>query len=358
MTIQKPIVVKFGGSDMKTSRDMRLIADIIKRYPTPLIVVVSALYGLTDRLAEVARSVKDDAALIDGLRRFLLSTKREIAENFLDDPEKLAPVMAGVSSRLKELERYLKGIHFLGQTPEFAEDLILSYGERLSSRLLSSLLKAEGVDCEEALPEDIGLITDGEFGNAGIDYGASRRRLKGRFSARKVYIVPGFYGVSPDGKVNLLGRGGSDYSAAAIARCAGAASLDIWKDVDGFMSADPKAVPDAVPVRRLSRREASELAYFGAKILHSRTMEPLAGTDIAIRIMNLHGRGSGRRPGSLINDRRRVSRNVIKSIASTDRIGILRLDGPGLGARSGVMARATAALDAAGINILSVITAQ
>ncbi|MFA5162364.1 MAG: aspartate kinase [Elusimicrobiales bacterium] len=355
--MKNPVVVKFGGSNMKSGRDIRLIVDVVKRYDTPLIVVVSALYGLTERLTEVVRSVKNDAGLISQLRQFLLGTKRDIVAQFIDDPEKMRMVMDKLSARAGELERYLKGIHFLGQTPDFAGDLILSYGERLSSCLLESILRAESVDCEEALPEEIGLFTDGEFRNASVDFAASRSRVRRRLRRDKVYVVPGFYGISPDGKVNLLGRGGSDYSAAAIARCVDAKSLDIWKDVDGFMSADPKAVPGARPVRRLSYREASELAYFGAKILHPRTMEPLAGAGIPIRIFNIHGR-PGADAVSLIDGRISASKSVVKSVASTERLGVLHLGGPGLGTKPGILAKATAALDAAGINIKSVITAQ
>ncbi|MDD2774147.1 MAG: aspartate kinase [Elusimicrobiales bacterium] len=353
---RKPIVVKFGGSNMKTSRDIRLIVDVIKRYETPLIVVVSALYGLTDRLAGTVRSVKDDAGLIVRLRQFLLEAKRDIVEQFISDPAKIKAVMDKLSVRAGELERYLKAIHLLGQTPEFAEDLILSYGERLSSSLLESLLKAEGLDCEEVLPEDMGLVTDGEFKNASIDCAASRAAVRRRLGRNTIHVVPGFYGISPDGKVNLLGRGGSDYSAAAIARCVEAKSLDVWKDVDGFMSADPGSVPDARPVRRMSYREASELAYFGAKILHPRTMEPLAGTGIPIRVHNINDAGAG--AVSLIEEAVPAGKGGVKSVASTDRIGVLHLDGPGLGTKPGVLAKAASALDAAGINIKSVITAQ
>jgi aspartokinase/homoserine dehydrogenase 1 len=355
--MNKPIVAKFGGSNMKTSRDIRLIVDAVKRYDKPLVVVVSALYGLTDRLYRVVHSVKDDASLIGQLHAFLLETKREIVCQFEEDPARQEQVMQKLAVRIEELERYLKGIHFLGQVPDFAEDLVLSYGERLSSSLLESVLEAEGLDCEEVLPEDMGLFTDGEFGNASIDFARSREPVRQRLSGQRIYVVPGFYGISLEGKVTLLGRGGSDYSAAAIARCLDARSLDVWKDVEGFMTADPKTVPQATPVRRLSYREAAELSYFGAKILHPRTVEPLADAGIPIRVLGIAADRPDSVPATVINGSSVISPGVVKSVAATDRIGVLRLDGPGIGSKPGILAQASSALEAKGINIKSVFTA-
>jgi bifunctional aspartokinase / homoserine dehydrogenase 1 len=355
--MNKPIVAKFGGSNMKTSRDIRLIVDAVKRYEKPLVVVVSALYGLTDRLCRVVHSVKDDDSLIGQLHAFLMETKREIVCQFEEDPARREQVMRKLAVRIEELERYLKGIHFLGQVPDFAEDLVLSYGERLSSSLLESVLEAEGLDCEEVLPEDMGLFTDGEFGNASIDFARSREQVRQRLSGGRVYVVPGFYGISPGGKVTLLGRGGSDYSAAAIARCLDARSLDVWKDVDGFMTADPRTVPEAMPVRRLSYREAAELSYFGAKILHPRTVEPLADAGIPIRVLGIAADRPDSAPATVINGSSVISPGVVKSVAATDRIGVLRLDGPGIGSKPGILAQASSALENKGINIKSVFTA-
>jgi len=163
----------------------------------------------------------------------------------------------------------------------------MSFGERLSAAIMTSLLQDRGVGCEEVTPEDMQLITDGEFGNAEVDFSASNETVKNRLLGEKTAIVPGFYGVSKEGKVTLFGRGGSDYTAASIASCIGAESLDIWKDVDGFRTADPKLVTDTHGIHQLTYTEAAELAYFGAKILHPRTVEPLMAQRIPIRIFNI-----------------------------------------------------------------------
>lgn len=185
----------------------------------------------------------------------------------------------------------------------------------------------------------------------------SKEPVRATLGPDQVHVIPGFYGMSRDGQVTLLGRGGSDYAAAAIARCVDAVSLDVWKDVNGFMSADPRRLPDARPVPRLTYREAAELSYFGARILHPRTIEPLRDAGIPIRIFNFHGSGEPE-PLTTINGKGSVTEDVIKSVTWTDNIGILRILGAGVGIHPGILARVTDRLHRSGINIKSVITAQ
>lgn len=164
--------------------------------------------------------------------------------------------------------------------------------------------------------------------------------------------------MSRDGKTTLFGRGGSDYSAASIARCIGAESLDVWKDVDGFLSADPGAVASPHTIAQLHYLEAAELSYFGAKILHPRTIEPLFDQAIPIRILNITRPDLGLHAFTIIDGERTVTHDVVKSVSSTDDVAILKLHGPGVGFKSGILAEVTSALDQGGINIKSVLTAQ
>jgi bifunctional aspartokinase / homoserine dehydrogenase 1 len=263
-----------------------------------------------------------------------------------------------VNERLSRLERFFLGVGYLGDVPDFAYDAALSYGERLSSLVVTAALVAAGIDAVEVLPEDMGLVTDGEFGNAACDFDASEGKVREALSGGGVSVVPGFYGLSPEGKTTLFGRGGSDYSAAAIARCVAAGSLDVWKDVDGFLSADPGMVDRPVKISHLDYTEAAELSYFGAKILHPRTVEPLEDRGIPIRILNIDRLERGLEPFTVIDGRREVAEDVVKSVTHSDDIGVLRLSGPGLGFKHGILARTTARLDQRGINIKSVVTAQ
>ncbi|MBR8536608.1 aspartate kinase [Carboxylicivirga sediminis] len=354
----KKVVAKFGGSNLKKKEDIQKLVRVIKAYDRPMVIVVSAFYGITNHLIQAMDDVKKDESNIEKLVRFLRELKEEaILENF-DDKDWQDRTLNAVQSRIKELSRYLTGIHYIGDVPEFVEDVILSYGERLSSLVLTSILQSNGIDAEEALPEQMPLVTDGEFGNATVDFDISSANVQKRLAENKIYVVPGFYGVSEQGKVTLLGRGGSDYSAAAIARCLEAESLDVWKDVDGFMSADPKLVTSPQRITNLSYAEAAELSYFGASILHPRTVEPLKEVGIPIHIGNIDAFDGSVAPRTVVHGTETVTDCIIKSVTYSDDFCILKMRGPGVGLKKGVLAKVTVALDRAGINIKSVITSQ
>ncbi|MGQ1785522.1 aspartate kinase [Saccharicrinis sp. GN24d3] len=352
------IVAKFGGSNLKKKEDIQKLVRVIKAYDKPMVIVVSAFYGITNHLIKSMVEVKKDESHIETLVHFLRELKAEAIEENFESKEWQDKTMKAVESRIRELSRYLTGIHYIGDVPEFVEDVILSYGERLSSLVLAAILQSQGIDAEEALPEDMPLLTDGEFGNATVDYDKAAPHVQERLKENKIYVVPGFYGVSENGKVTLLGRGGSDYSAAAIARCLGAESLDVWKDVDGFMSANPKLVPSAKRVTQLSYAEAAELSYFGASILHPRTVEPLKEVGIPIHIGNIDAFDGIIEPRTVVQATETVTEQIIKSVTYSDDFCILKLRGAGVGLKKGVLAKITVALDRAGINIKSVITSQ
>ncbi|MDF1568368.1 MAG: hypothetical protein P1P77_10155, partial [Spirochaetaceae bacterium] len=227
---------KFGGSNFKSAGDMAKILNAVRLYDEPPIIVVSAFYGITNELIAVLDSTEDESEIIRMTER-LKAMKRESLETHIDDENAREAVYTMLRKRLDDLSRVLLGTHYIGEIPPFVRDRILSYGERLSSLIVSAVLEYNGIPSIECLPEDIGLLTDGEEGNAVVDFAASESSVAAALPKDKVCVVPGFYGVSPEGRITLLGRGGSDYSAAAIARCVNAESLDVWKDVDGYMSA-------------------------------------------------------------------------------------------------------------------------
>jgi len=354
----KKIVVKFGGSNLKTKEDIQKIVETVKLYNRPLVIVVSAFYGITNYLLEGIRTVRGDDSHIKEMITFLKDMKRATIEENIDSEVAKQEAYRLISERLDQVERNLMGIHYIGDIPNFIEDRILSYGERLSSLLLALILKHKGFDAVECLPEDMGLIADGEFSNGTINFEASESSVNSALAADKIYVVPGFYGISDEGKIILLGRGGSDYSAAGIARCIQAESLDIWKDVDGYMTADPKIVPMAARVDSLSYTEAAELSYFGAKILHPRTVEPLESLNTAIRIFNINGSKEKLVPLSIINNQEESNENRPKSVTYSDDFAILRVSGPGVGIKPGILARLTDTLNRNQINIKSVVTTQ
>ncbi|WP_295749228.1 aspartate kinase [Undibacterium sp.] len=360
----KKIVVKFGGSNLRRPQDIDRIVNVVQTYKRPLVLVVSAFFGVTNELVACVQAAKEGAGTAAALAESqsytqgLRALKKQIVAANISDTAQRARTEAALAVRLDQLDRYLTGIHCIGAVPSFVNDAILSYGERLSSLLLTEVLLSRGIAAREALPEEIGLITDGVFGNAACDFELSAAKVAKALAGDGVIVVPGFYGVDQNGKTTLFGRGGSDYSAASIAACLGAESLDVWKDVDGFLSADPGTVSAPRSIAQLNYLEAAELSYFGAKILHPRTVEPLFDRDIPIRILNITRPERGLQPYTIIDDQRRVTHDVVKSVTSTEDVAILKLHGPGVGFKPGILAQVTNTLDQHGINIKSVLTAQ
>ena len=343
---------------LSNSQGIKKVVKAIRNYNQPLVIVVSAFYGVTNNLIDAIQLAKDDKLNADDFVHAIGTQKINTMLELVSNKQLTLEFKCELDKRLHKLKSYLLGISFIKDVPPFLYDEILSYGERLSSLLLVHVLKSVGIDCSEALPEDLGLITDGEFGNATVNFKLSAENLNQKLSNDKTYIIPGFYGISDEGKTTLLGRGGSDYSASAIAACLHAQSLDLWKDVPGFLSADPRIVDDAVVVESLTYAEAAELAYFGSKILHPRTPEPLAKKNIPIRIFNIENVNGELKPATIINGEETITEKVIKSVSYSDDFGILKLLGSGVGVKPGILAKSTSELDNAGINIKSIITSQ
>ena len=352
------IVVKFGGSSLKTKKDLQKVIEVIISYKKPIIVVVSAFYGITDFLASRICNGFEKGEEIEQIIKELDKRNSKIIEDNFDNPSLIQEVKSETSVLLDDLKRLLLGIHYIRELPAFLEDQILSFGEKISSIILHKLLKSKGILSELKYPEDLRLITDGEYGNASVDFDACSLQVKESLSGNHIYVIPGFYGVTPFGKVAILGRGGSDYSAASIAKCVGAKYLDVWKDVEGFMSGDPKLIDKPMRLEKITYAEAAELAYFGAKILHPRTVEPLLEAHIPIRIFNINNSLSGLKPLSIINSEEVVADGVVKSVTYSDEFSIIKLRGPAVGIKPGILAKVTGVLHKEKINISSVLTSQ
>jgi aspartate kinase/aspartokinase/homoserine dehydrogenase 1 len=352
------LVVKFGGSNLRHASDIHRIIKAVNSYNQPLIIVVSALYGVTDNLLALLRPEKLGIRDYNNYLEQLRIVKMSIAEKHITKPEMLNVFRLELIRRLGLLERLFDEASLARKAPDYLQDEILSYGERLSSLLLTHILQQNNIPCREALPENFGLTTDGEFVNGTVNIPVSSKNLTEFFDSSSTYIIPGFYGISPKGQVNLLGRGGSDYTASVVAVCLRALSVDLWKDVQGFCTADPKIIHNARVIDRLSYEEAAELAYFGSKIIHPRTVGPLSQLKIPLRLFNIHQFDQLLIPQTIINGHSPVSQERIKSVASSDHFSMLELHGDSVGIRPGVLAKASSAMEKAGINIKSVFTSQ
>jgi aspartate kinase len=237
--------------------------------------------------------------------------------------------------------------------------MIMTFGERLSVTLMGGALRGRGIDAVACMADEIGIVSDDQFGNATALMTPTRINLRKKLlpmiQGDRIVLVTGYFGVSHDGKVTTFGRGGSDYSAAVIAAATGAECLEVWKNVDGFMSADPAFVRDAATIPGLSYEEAAELSYFGAKILHPNTVDPLKEPGIPLVIRNTFHPD---REGTFITRRTNRTEYAVKSIACNRDVGVLKIHASELGAKPGVLGRIATHLSERGINIRSVITSQ
>ncbi len=288
------VVVKLGGSILRDPDDLLRAADIVASYidsriALPVVVVVSAFHGVTDRLlgicdAPAAARASAAAALSSDLYDFCVRALDGCAASHPARNTVLrahADVTAAMDSGQRE--------HVACQ------------GERLAAILLAAVLDARRVGAQCLFPEDLGLLAAGPAADARVDFVHSAAPVRARLAGVRVAVVPGFYGVAADGRVALFGRGGSDYSAAALAALLDAESVDLWKDVAGFHRADPRLVPDALPLANLPYDAAADSAFFGARILHPRALEPLAARGIPLRIFDLEQRSPRETPRTVIH---------------------------------------------------------
>ena len=313
------IVMKFGGTSVQDSAAIKQTVEIVagKRDRSP-VVVVSAMAGVTDALLEIARSARerrfDDAAsIVDQLRERHLTTARELLGGA--DEHSFYHVAQAIQESLKELDGLARSVATLGELTPRTQDAIVSFGERLSSPLVAAALGARGVAAELVDSRDL-IITDDRFTNAAPNFAESETRCRESLlpiiNSGVVPVAQGFIGSTKDGITTTIGRGGSDYSASIIGAALGAEAIEIWTDVDGLMTADPRVVPNALRIRLISFAEASELSYFGAKVLHPSTVLPAVERGIQVHIYNTNNPAC---EGTLILATPRPSRNVIKSIA-------------------------------------------
>ena len=351
-------VMKFGGGCLRDGRAFAQACAIISGQGR-VAVVVSAVSGVTELLLAAIEGAKRGEKHIPAILERLGEKHLDVigAARLAAAQEKR--LQKAIAAQLDEVRRLLTGIAYHGDLTPAVRARLLSFGERMAARLLAAMLESRGQKARALDAHNAGIRTDGNFENASIDRERTRIKL-GTLAAPLlrlgvVPVISGFFGRGPSGSITLLGRNGSDYSAAAVAYALKAERLEIWKDVDGFMSADPALVPTARQLERVSHAEAAELAYFGAQILHPRTVEPLAGTGTRVFVRNMRRPGS---PGSEIVPGRSGREEAVASITANRRLAVIRVHGAGIGSRPGLLAGVSSLLGEAGINIYSVLTSQ
>ncbi len=352
-------VIKIGGGCLKDGPAAKVIIDLIVTRGKGDIFVLSAFYGVTDVLIS---GIEKALASEENIAKTISSLKTRhntIIKDLIHDDRLKKQLSKSLGDIYRKLERYYYGISFTREATPRMQDMVATYGERISAMILSRAIAAKGLDSDFVLPEDLGVISDGKFMDASAlmeKTGANIGQWISKFmSPGKILFVPGFYGISETGEITTFGRGGSDYSAAVVAAGSGASVLEIWKDTEGFMTADPDNIPHCRLIPKLTYEEAAELAYTGAGILHPRTVEPVKNAGIDIAIKNTYNPDA---PGSLITREVPVLKTVIKSVSYTKDISVLKIHAPGVGARYGFLSQILEPIARAGINVKSVVTSQ
>lgn len=350
-------VLKFGGSSVANAGNISKTIQVVSKahQKDRTIVVVSALGGITDTLLQCGIT----ASLGDESYRDALTV---VEQRHLDIVRQLIPVasQSGILSMVKrtcnELEDIFKGIYLLRELSARTKDCVVSFGELLSSQILSASLTSQGVENTWKDSREL-IITDSRHGHAQVDFRVTKKRMTEYFqsSAASLLVVPGFIAADAQEITTTMGRGGSDYTAAIYGSMLGADSIEIWTDVSGMMTADPRLVSNARVIPNISYQEAMELSHFGAKVIYPPTLQPLMSKGIPVWVKNTFAPGD---PGTLIEKVSRRTGSSIRGISSISKIGLLSLEGSGMIGIPGFSKRLFEALSGQQINVILITQAS
>jgi len=354
------LVMKFGGTSVGSVAAMNGVLDIIKNAQNDwkkLVVVTSALAGVTNTLIESALAAcQGDTTVYMQNSIRLKNMHNEIAEKLIPDLARQVQLKQEISHLITEFMNLCEAISILGEATPRALDAVSALGERMSARLLAGALISNQLMAQVVEATQL-IITDNQFQSAHPDFHETELRTKKillpLINQGIIPIVTGFIGATKEGITTTLGRGGSDYSAAIIAAALNAKELWIWTDVDGVMTADPRVVPEAKTIPYLSFREVAELAYFGAKVLHPKTIRPVIEAGIGLRVCNTFNPAG---PGTWLVDvlqeaNGKKPNEIIKAVTLIRGINLITLEGRGMLGVPGVAARTFKAVAETGTSV-------
>ncbi len=344
-------VLKFGGTSVGSADRIQAVAAIVanRAEDGPTGVVVSAVGGVTNRLlAAVDAVLADPSADLDTVQAEFQAIHDQVADGLARLPGiQLGEARERLRANARELRDLLRGIALLRTCPAPALDAVATLGERSSVGLVAAALRARGLTVHEVDPR-LSLVTDGTPGGARPDVEATHARLaEARASGADVVLMPGFFGGGPDGRIATLGRGGSDWSAAILAAGLEADALEIWTDVAGIFTADPRVVPDARPLPEVSYEEAMELSFFGAKVLHPRTMQPVYRRGIPTWIKNTL---EPEALGTCIH--REATPDGVRGLTLLTDVAMITVSGPVMQGTKGTAARVFDGVARAGVSVI------
>jgi len=349
---KKLLVQKFGGTSLADLAGFEASASVITRYTDDyqVVVVLSAVKGVTDLLLSAINTAIEGESGAAFLEQAIAS-ERAIVEALAAKGVE-TPLGTGFLEEQNEiLVRRVEGIRLLGQCPDETRARILGSGEGFSSRLMVDLLQHQGYKAQWS-DTDVLPLANEDWLDSLVDGEAAAPLLKDRLKAdSQVMVLPGFYGRNANGDIQLLGRNGTDYSAAAIAAAMGAGLCQIWKDVDGFFTADPRIVRNARCLDEVSYDEAMELTYFGAKVISAKALAPLAANNIPCEVRNTYDPS---KPGTLVHSEAKRA-HVVRGISHLNDVSSITVQGGGLRGRVGIARRVMDALASESISILLIV---
>lgn len=344
-------VHKCGGASLADAAAIAHAVLILKGQPGPRVVVVSAMAGVTDALLDGARKAAggEESALVDVAAR-LRASHSDVARQLLPKGAR-TPITDAIEQSFGELASFARSLSILRELTPRTSDYVAARGERLSAQLVAAVLASRGVNSAYVDALDV-IRCDGNFGYASPELGqtdkAARAMLLPLLDKGITPVVPGFIGRTPDGHVATLGRGGSDLTATLLARALRAGGITLWKDVPGLLTADPRVVPDARVIPQLTPREAAELAYYGARVLHPRALIPLGDRPIPIFVRPFANPAA---PGTEVSVRRTLRQYPVKALSSIGRQAMVTVSGNGMLGVPGIAARTFAALHKEGVSV-------
>jgi len=365
----RTIVMKFGGTSVDGAERIAGVADIARDFfagklphaaqaERRLVIVVSAFSGVTDALVKAARSAAArDEQTFRQVAQDLRQKHWKAIDTLIPFGDRQADLRAQVEALVSGFENLCRAITILGELTPRGLDAVVSLGERLSARIVAAALIERGIP-SEAIEATRLIVTDDCFGEAAPQLETTRQKthevLLPLLEQGRVAAVTGFIGATADGVTSTLGRGGSDYSAAILGNCLDSDEIWIWTDVNGVLTADPRIVPEAHTLPRISYNEAAELSYFGAKVLHPKTMSPAMEKHIPIRILNTF---EPLQLGTVVNTNE-GNGHAVKAITAIRDLSLVTVEGRGMMGVPGIAAKVFSAVAHEGISVLMISQAS
>lgn len=350
-------VLKFGGTSVGSADSIKQVAKIVKSgldQGDQIVVVSSAMGGVTNHLIEASQLAKENDDQYLNITRHIETRHAETIRQLLDARSQ-SKSLAHLKMTINELEEVLHGVSLIRELSERTLDLVLSFGERLSVPVLATYFQQEKINAVPVDSREL-IFTNNDFGHARVDYKPTNQALKDYFkNLTSTPIVTGFIASGENKETTTLGRGGSDFTAAIIGAALGAAEIEIWTDVDGVMSTDPKVVKNACSLSYLSYLEAMEMSHFGAKVIHPPSLQPAFNEKILLRIKNTFNPAF---PGTVIGSEPKNSVRLIKGISSIKQVTLISLTGSGMVGVPGVSSRLFSALAAKNISVILITQAS